>query len=188
MDITPIRWFNLLIAYYSWTKCTEMVALELAAKKSSLAPKDYVASVKTEQIVPLNTPDHGMAVKALKALLGLREGIRPCQTDMSEYRNDPSRNTYGHLVIATPVWAHGIPPYTRQYLTELTNCSDVRFSVLAEMRGSGAERAIRMVRGILEKKGMVFVTSAVTLEKDVKEKKIGETLEAFARQIQADFG
>ena len=59
----------------------------------------------------------------MKAFFGGKEKIKPTQTDLTNI---------DHLVIATPVWAHSVPPFTRQYLTGLTNCSGKKLSVLAE--------------------------------------------------------
>lgn len=107
----------------------------------------------------------------------MREAIKPVQADLAEF---------DHLVIATPVWAHNLPPYTRQFLTGLSHSRGKKFSVLAEMGASGGEKVVKKVRKILEGKGMVFAASVVTIEKDVDERKFDETLEEFARKIQAE--
>jgi flavodoxin len=156
---------KILIAYYSWQGHTETVALELAQKLNT----------QTVKIEPLQESGSGIFMKAMKALFSMREKIKPCTTDMKEI---------DHLVIATPVWAHKIPPYVRQYISELTNCSGKRFSVVAEMGGSGAEGAIAAVRKVLEAKGMKFVNQAQTLEKDVEAKQFGATLDRFAEKIK----
>jgi len=156
-----------LVVFYSWKGHTETVARSLAQKLG--AP--------IIRIEPLVEPGPGMGGKAMKAMFGSKEKIKPIQTDLKEI---------DHLVIATPVWAQKIPPYTRQYLSELTNCSGKKFSVLVEMGGSGAEKAIAIVRKILEEKGMKFVTSVVTIEKDVEAAgKSDETLNQFTQKIQA---
>jgi flavodoxin len=156
---------KILVAFYSWKGHTETVARALALKLE--AP--------VVRIEPRTEPGTGMGGKAMKAVFGLRGSIKPTQTDLKEI---------DHLVIATPVWAHKIPPYIRQYLSELTNCSGKKFSVLTEMGGSGAESAIAIVRKILEAKGMTFVASATTIEKDVEAKKFDETLDQFTQKIQ----
>jgi len=53
------------------------------------------------------------------------------------------------------------------------------------MGGSGAETVAKKVRGVLEGKGMQFVASATTLEKDVEAGKFEEILEGLAKKIQA---
>lgn len=157
---------KILIAYYSWKGHTETVARDLTGKLNATMVK----------IEPLTDPGTGMFGKVFTSILGMRGRIKPGQVDLKDF---------DHLVIATPVWAHKIPPYTRQYLSLLTNCSGKKFSVLAEMGGSGADSAIGIVRKILEAKGMTFVTSAATIEKDVEAQKVGATTEEFARKIQA---
>jgi flavorubredoxin len=112
----------------------------------------------------------------IKALFGLKSTIKPAIVDMKNF---------DHLVIATPVWSHNLPPYTRQYLSELTNYEGKQFSVLVEMGGSGAEGVIEKVKKILEDKEMEFVASAVTVEKDVDAKQFDPVLSAFAKKIQS---
>ncbi|MDD1671749.1 MAG: hypothetical protein LUO82_01955 [Methanomicrobiales archaeon] len=157
---------KILVAYYSWKGHTETVARDLAGKLNAT----------TVKIEPLSDPGSGMFGKVLKALFGMKGAIKPCQTDMKEF---------DHLVLATPVWAQKIPPYTRQYLADLTNCSGKKFSVLAEMGGSGAESVIGIVKKILVAKGMIFVASAATVEKDVEAQQVGTKIEEFVKKIQA---
>jgi len=88
-------------------------------------------------------------------------------------------------VIATPVWAQKIPPYTREYLSELGNCLEKKFSVLVEMGGSGGDKVVAIVRQILEAKGMKFVTSLQFIEKEVEAGKFEEPLDQFATKIMA---
>jgi flavodoxin len=155
---------KILIAYYSWKGHTADVAGELARKLN--APIIRIEPLK----------DSGPVIGGVRALLGLRAPIKPATTDLKDI---------DHLVIATPVWSHKIPPYTREYLAGITNCRGKRFSVLAEMGGSGAENTIAIVRKILEGKGMTFVASAWTIEKDVNARQFGPTLDTFAGKILA---
>ncbi|MDD1674283.1 MAG: NAD(P)H-dependent oxidoreductase [Methanomicrobiales archaeon] len=156
---------RILVAYYSWKGHTETVAKELATRLN--AP--------LVRIEPRNDPGPGMAGKAMKALFGMRSAIKPMKTDLADI---------DHLVVATPVWAGNMPPFTREYLAELTNTQGKKFSVLAEMGGSGADRVISSVRTMLERKGMQFVASAQTIEKDVEAGNVTATLDTFTRQIQ----
>ena len=94
---------KILVAYYSWKGHTETVARDLAGRLNATLVK----------IEPLSDPGEGMFGKVIQALLGMKGRIKPCQIDMKEV---------DHLVIATPVWAHKIPPYIREYLSQLINC------------------------------------------------------------------
>ncbi len=158
---------KILIAFYSWQGHTETLARALSGKTGGTVVR----------IEPLVDPGTKIGGKGLKALLGMREAIKPVQADLTEY---------DHLVVATPVWAHNLPPYTRQYLSAITHGRGRKFSVLAEMGGSGGEKVVTKVRKILEGKGMMLVASVVTIEKDVDEKKFDETLGEFARKILAE--
>ena len=156
---------GILVAYYSWKGHTETIAKDLAMRLNA----------QLIRIEPRDDPGPGMAGKAMKAIFGMKSAIKPLKTDLADI---------DHLVIATPVWAGSIPPFTREYLAELTNTSGKKFSVLAEMGGSGAEKVISSVRKVLEGKGMQFVASAQTVEKDVEAGKVGPILDTFTRQIQ----
>jgi len=92
----------------------------------------------------------------LKALLGGREDIKPIQSDLSDV---------DQLIIATPVWSQNLPPFTRQYLSGITNCSGKQFSVVIEMGKSGSEKVLKNIRRILEGKGMKFIADVTTLER-----------------------
>lgn len=156
---------KILIAFYSWTGHTETVARALGQKLESTIIR----------IEPLVGPDGRMGRMAMKTLFGIKEEIKPVQADLTEI---------DHLVIATPVWMHNLPPFTRQYLSGLTGCTGKKFSVLTEMGGSGSERVVKNIRRILEGKGMKFVASAATIEKDVDAGKFDETLDEFVKKIQ----
>ena len=155
---------KILIACYSWKGHTRTVAQALAKKLDA-------SRIDIE-------PQGGMSPVSggIKALFGLKGKIRSAGSDIKEF---------DHLVIATPVWSHNIPPYTRQYLSEITNSPGKKFSVLVEMGGSGAERVVTIVRKVMEAKGMEFVASAVTLEKDVDANQFDTILTEFAEKIQS---
>lgn len=155
---------KILIACFSWKGHTRTVAKELAKKLKAA----YI------DIEPQGAPNPVSG--GIKALFGMKSTIRPAIVDMKDI---------DHLVIATPVWSHNLPPYTRQYLSELRNCEGKHFSVLAEMGGSGADAVIGTVKGILERKEMEFVASAATIEKDVDAKQFDVTLLVLAEKIQA---
>ena len=104
----------------------------------------------------------------------MRAAIRPVGTDLAGV---------DFLVVATPVWAQKVPPYVNEYLSRVTNAAGKPFSVLVEMGGSGAEKAVAIVRKSLEAKGMRFVSSATTLESDVDAGRVDRTVEEFARTI-----
>jgi hypothetical protein len=52
------------------------------------------------------------------------------------------------------------------------------------MSGQGSESAIAAVRKQLDKKGMRFVSSAATIERDVDSGAFTETIEAFAAGLK----
>lgn len=156
---------KILIACYSWKGHTETVARALGQK----------IGAPVVRIEPVVDPGRHIAMTGLKAFFGRREPIKATRTDLANV---------DHLVVATPVWSHNIPPFTRQYLTDLTNCSGKKFSVLAEMGGTGAGSVVKKVRRILEGKGMKFVASAATIEKDVDAGTFQETLDEFVKKIQ----
>lgn len=64
----------------------------------------------------------------------------------------------------------------------VTGVKGKRFHVLVEM-GGRAGGAVRAVRKRLEAKGMIFGTSASTIEKDVESGAFTATVEAFAASI-----
>jgi flavodoxin len=158
---------KVLVAYYSWKGHTEYLAKEIAGKLDASLVK----------IEPLTDPGPGMLGKAMKALFVKREQIKPCQTDLEGF---------DHLVVATPVWSGKIPPYVHEYLSRVSNCEGKKFSVFAEMGGRGADYAIMFVRKLLGAKGMLFVASGYTIEKDVDARVVGPQIEEFLQEIQGE--
>ena len=154
-----------LIVYFSWKGHTEKVAHALALTTGS----------PLLRIEPVKDPGRRIAWLALKALLGGREDIKPIQSDLSDV---------DQLIIATPVWSQNLPPFTRQYLSGITNCSGKQFSVVIEMGKSGSEKVLKNIRRILEGKGMKFIADVTTLEKDVDAENYTHAIEEFARKIQ----
>jgi NAD(P)H-dependent FMN reductase len=118
--------------------------------------------------------ESGMFMKAISAILGLSSPIKPCRTDLS--RMD-------YLVVASPVWAHRVPPYVNRYISLLSGTTGKPFSVLVEMKGSGADAAIAHMRKRLEAKGMRFVSSAFTLEAEVDSGSFVPKIGEFAKTI-----
>jgi flavodoxin len=154
---------KVLIAYYSWQGHTAKVAQALAG----------ILGADLVRIEPVS--ESGMLVKAAKAMLGLKSAIRPCRVDLAGV---------DHLVIASPVWAQKVPPYVNEYLSRLTSGTGKPFSVLVEMRASGAGSATRAIRQALEKKGMRFVASASTREEQVENGTFGDRITALAEAIR----
>lgn len=157
---------RVLVVFFSWKGHTERLAHSLARKLGTDAIR----------IEPVVDPGKHIGCMGLKALLGGKAEIKPIKRDMSDI---------DHLVIATPVWSGNLPPYTRQYLSDLSGCAGKKFSVLAEMGATGAARVIRKVREILGQGGMEFVASIVTVEKDVEAGRFDTILDEFAEKIQA---
>ena len=153
------------VVYYSWQGHTEKVARALAAKLGAEA----------EGIVPKQ--EAGIVDKAIRAMFRLRAGIRPMKTDLADV---------DCLVVASPVWARGIPGYVREYCHQVKNGSGKPFGVLVEMGGSGDASAIAAVRRRLEKKGMRFIGSASTIEKHVDANRFEQQLAPLVDAIAAE--
>jgi len=155
------------IAYYSWKghtrKVAEMVSAELVSKGST-----------TELVAIEPAQPFHVAAGAMRAFFKRTSPIRPCSTDMA--------NTDA-LIIATPVWVGKIPPFVSEYLSSVTNGAGKPFYVIAEMGGGGADGAIALVRKHLEAKGMRFISSLVTVEKDVDGGTIGAAVSKFSGEI-----
>jgi len=152
----------LRVVYYSWKGHTEKVASALAK----------LLDAELVRIEPVS--DCGMAGKAIKALFGMKSPIRPMTTDLSGVDT---------LVIASPVWAGKVPAYVNQYLDSVTGGGGKPFHVIVEMGGRGDQSAIAVVRKALERKGMTFVSSESTIEKDVESGSFLTTIEKFADEI-----
>ena len=155
---------KILIVYYSWKGHTETVARALGQKTGGTVVR----------IEPVIDPGTHIGRMGMKAAFGMKEAIKPVQTDISEI---------DHLVIATPVWSHNMPPFMRQYLSALSGCSGKKFSVLVEMGGSGGEKVVKKVRKVLEGNGMTFAASAITIEKDVDAGNFSIALDDLAQKI-----
>lgn len=154
---------TILIVYFSWKGHTEKGATTLA----SLLKAEIIRIVPARPI--------RIIIEGVKAGLSMKSPVQPITTDMSGVDT---------LIIASPVWAGKIPPYVNEYLDRIENGSGKSFYVLVEMGGRGAENAIAAVRRRLENKGMVFLSSAVTIEKDVESGEFKKTIESFASTIQ----
>ncbi len=153
---------RILCVYYSWKGHTAKVA-------DKLADLLHTGPVRIEPAF-----ESGMFGKAMKALLGLRSPIKPIKEDLSDI---------DVLVIASPVWAGKVPPYVNEYISRLSMCEGKRCYVLVEMGGSGAEKAIRHLKGRLENKGMNLAGSTWTIEKDVDANVVYDHLITFAETI-----
>ena len=151
-----------IVAYYTWQGHTGKVAKALATRLGA----DLV------QIEP--EKETGMFMKAMNAVLGRSAPIRPCKTDLSGV---------DFLVLASPVWAGKVPPYVNRYIALLSNTSGKPFSLVAEMGGRGAEKAIAHMRRRLEAKGMQFVSSTFTVESEVDAGSFIPKIEEFAKTI-----
>ncbi len=154
---------RVLVVYYSWHGHTGRVAKALS---------DLLGAglVRIEAV-----RESGMIGKAFGAILGKRSPIRPCKTDLSDV---------DFLVLASPVWSGRIPSYVNEYIEEISNGAGKPFSVLVEMGGSGGDKAVAFARARLEKKGMKFVSSALTKEADVDAGRFEATIKRFAGTIR----
>jgi flavodoxin len=156
-DIMVIR-----VAYFSWKGHTQKVATALAER----------VNAELVRIEPLNT--FNIAIGGMKALLSMKSPIKPCKTDLAGI---------DVLIIATPVWSHKVPPFVDEYCSTVSGGKGKPFHVIAEMGGRGSEGAIAAVKNQLEKKGMRFISSAVTVERDVDSGTFTETIDHFAAGI-----
>jgi len=147
------------IAYFSWKGHTQKVATALAERLNA----------ELVRIEPLK--EFTIAAGGMKALFAMKSPIKPCKTNLAGI---------DELIIATPVWSHKIPPYVNEYLSAVTGGEGKHFHVIAEMGGRGSESAIAAVKTQLEKKGMHFVSSAATVERDVDSGAFTAMVEKFA--------
>ncbi len=111
----------------------------------------------------------------MKAFFRMKSLIKPVKSDLAGIDT---------LVIASPVWAGKVPPYVNQYIDSVTGGNGKPFHVIVEMGGRGDKNAIAVVRKALERKGMKFVSSASTIEKDVDSGSFAGTVETFAAGIR----
>ena len=111
----------------------------------------------------------------MKAFFGMKSHIKLTKSDLTGVDT---------LIIASPVWAGKVPPYMNNYLNLITGGKGKPFHVLIEMCGRGDQTAIAVVRKALERKGMKFVSSASTIEKDVESGSFSRTIEHFAAGIR----
>jgi flavodoxin len=151
------------IAYFSWQGHTQKVATALAG----------LVSAELVRIEPLR--EFNIAIGGIKAWLAMKSPIKPCKTDLAGI---------DELIIASPVWSGKVPPYVNQYLSSVTGGEGKPFHVIVEMGGRGSEGAIAAVKNPLEKKGMRFVSSAATVERDVDSGAYTATVKTFATGIQ----
>ena len=150
------------IAYFSWKGHTEKVATALANR----------VNAELVRIESLN--EYNVAIGGMKAFLSGKSPIRPCKASLAGI---------DELIIATPVWSGKVPPFVNEYLSAVTGGEGKPFHVIAEMGGRGSEGAIAAVKTRLEKKGMHFVSSLVTVERDVDSGAFIAPVETFAARI-----
>jgi flavorubredoxin len=151
------------VVYYSWKGHTEKVA-------SALAKMLEAELVRIEPARECRVAREGM-----KAFFGMKSPIMPITTDLGGVET---------LVIASPVWGGKVPTYVNEYLDSVTGGNGKPFHVIVEMGGRGDRSAIAVVKKRLERKGMKFVSSASTIEKDVESGSFTGTVEKFAAGIR----
>lgn len=151
------------IVYYSWKGHTEKVATALGK----------LLDAELVRIEPVK--ESNIAIGGMKAFMAMKSPIMTTKTDLSGIDT---------LVVASPVWAGKVPPYVNMYLDSVRGGSGKPFHVIVEMGGRGDKTAIDLVRKMLEKKRMKFVSSASTIEKEVDSGSFMETVEQFAAGIR----
>jgi len=152
------------IAYFSYQGHTQKVATMLSR----------LVNAELVRIEPLREPS--VAIGGMKAFFSMKSAVKPCKTNLAGI---------DALIIATPVWSGKVPPYVNEYLFSVTGGEGKPFHVITEMGARGSDGAIAVVKDQLEKKkGMHFVSSAATVERDVDSGAFTATVEAFAAGIQ----
>lgn len=151
------------IAYFSWNGHTQKVATALAER----------VNAELVRIEPLK--EFNIAIGGMKALFFMKSPIKPCRTDLTGIDG---------LILATPVWSGKVPPFVNEYCSAVSGGEGKPFHVIAEMGGRGSEGAIAAVKNQLEKKGMRFVSSAATVERDVESGAFLATVDQFADGIK----
>ena len=151
------------IAYFSWKGHTQKVATALAER----------VDAELVRIEPLK--EFNIAIGGMKAFMSGKSPIKPCRTDLSGIDT---------LIIATPVWSGKVPPFVNEYVSAVTGGEGKPFHIIAEMGGRGVEGAVAAVKNQLEKKGMRFVSSAATVERDVDSGVFISTIDTFAADLK----
>jgi flavodoxin len=151
------------IAYFSWKGHTRKVAETLSGLLKKAGRDTTLVEIHPEK-------GFNIGIQAMKAILAMKSPIIPDTTDLTGV---------DELIIATPIWAGKVPPFVNAYCSAIKNGEGKPFYVVTEMGGRGAEGGISVVRKQLEKRGMRFVSSASTIEKDVDNGTFTKTLETF---------
>ncbi len=155
------------IAYFSWKGHTQKVATALAER----------VDAELVRIEPLK--EFNIAIGGMKAFMSGKSPIKPCKTDLSGI---------DILIIATPVWSGKVPPFVNEYLSAVSGGEGKPFHIIAEMGGRGSEGAVAAVKIQLEQKGMRFISSAATVERDVDSGVFTAAVDAFAEGIRKTGG
>ena len=156
---------NVRIAWFSRDGHTEKIVTELAR----------VLDVELVRIEPVKEPGAGIAIEGMKALLSMTTPIKTCRTDCAGI---------DVLIIATPVWSGKVPPYVNEYLVSVSGGQGKPFHVITCMRSQGSEGAVALVKEHLEKKGMIYVSSAAVTEHEIGNGVYRATIEQFASGIR----
>jgi flavodoxin len=151
------------VVYYSWTGHTEKVATALANRLDA----------ELVRVEPVN--QGGYAGNAIKAFFGWKSPIKVTKNDLAGV---------DRLIIASPVWGGKVPPFVNEYLASVSGGDGKPFHVIVEMGSRGDVTAIAVVKKALEQKGMKFISSATTLEKNVDNGSFIETIEKFSAEIR----
>ena len=104
----------------------------------------------------------------------MKSPIKPGNTDLAGV---------DRLIVVTPVWCGKVPPFVSAYCAGITGGDGKPFHVVTEMGGQGADTATAVVRKHLESKGMRFISSAATLERDVESGTYIAQIKLFAAAI-----
>ncbi|ABS55421.1 hypothetical protein Mboo_0903 [Methanoregula boonei 6A8] len=151
-----------LVAYYSRKGRTEKVAHAIAENLGA-------------ELVRITPPGQvNLAIGVMEAMMVMKSAIKSCRTDLTGIDT---------LVIVTPVWAGKIPPFVSMYLYQVSPGEGKKFAVFTERGRHGSDHPIRLVRHVLEGKGMNFVASGVTIESDVDSGEYLSLVRKFTREV-----
>lgn len=153
-----------LIACYSYTGSTLKIAKDL--QKQLNAELTQIKAVKNKWYL----------FKVWDSLRGNQVPIKPCKTDLREY---------GSLVVCSPVCAGRTPSAINEYLSELKNAKDTKFTVLITSRSNKSQNAARYIREYLTNQEMGFIGQMMIRKDDLKNEKYKEIVELFVLKFKA---
>ena len=127
------------IVYYSYSGNTKKVAQELA---------DYLRQTQDVELIELVPQDEPRSFfgQCRRAFWHSKAKLEPVNTNLLPY---------DMICFGTPVWAFGPAPAINTYLEECSGlCGKTALLFTTYGSGTGNDRCLKYMRGILAKKGM----------------------------------